>query len=189
MEAASAAEARVVTLEAEKARPFFSGLGGAFFAGGADAGAGREGPFLGFFPCQETRVFSFSCPRCTRQADASSLREELARLKAHPSSVEKSFGLAFVPGRFIPGTEAGAYRTPRRRFLFPSEPSRSIPRRTVSAATAGVDPLEEKTLGPAAFFSVFFGSAELALRSAERALRRAERALRRAERAQCRAGT
>ena len=48
--------------------PFFSGLGGArksVFAGGADGGAGREGPspsllsppFSGvFFPCQATRV-------------------------------------------------------------------------------------------------------------------------------------
>ena len=65
---ASTAEARVAALEAEKARPFFSGLGGtrkSVFAGGVDGGARREGPspFLlspsplwGFFPCQATRV-------------------------------------------------------------------------------------------------------------------------------------
>ena len=83
-----------------------------------------SGPLPGVF-------FVSPAPRCARQADARALRQELDRLKAHPSTVE------IVRPRFrVRGLHrrrrSGLGKDPPPSFSFPSEPSRSIPRRTVS---------------------------------------------------------
>ena len=213
---ASTAEARVSVLEEEKAQPFFSGLGGTRKSV-LQAALMKElaaqacfpfllfPPFLGFFPCQATRVAvletelrgekvwtqgfqarcwasffsSFLPPVAPRQADARALRQELERLKAHPSSVEidrPRFRVRGLPCR----RRSGRVEDPRRRFPFFSEPSRSIPRRTVSPTRRTTLTRRKKRSGPRPFFPFFF-SAERALRSwhlgvpsghsAERALR------------------
>ena len=127
---------------------FFFGVGRdpqTRFAGGVDD-SGRKA-----FRPAAGRLFRFppAPPVAPRQADAVALRRELQHLKAHPSTVEID-RLRFRA------------RAPRRRrseavedplaVVFPLF-FRSIPRRSVSPAAAhDLDPVEEKALGPAAFF-------------------------------------
>ena len=207
---ASVAEARVLVLEREKARPFFfSGLGGTRkpvlqvdlmkeIASQACFPSFFSPLFGGVFPGQATRVLPaplpvvFPPPPCPpvapRQADALALRREVERLQAHPSIVEidRLRFRARAPRRRL-RSEAVAEDPLAVVFplFFPIDPSQECePRPTFDL---GLD--LEKALGPAACFfgGVFPPSRHLGVPSGHLGVpsgHSAERALRkRAERA------